>query len=282
MKQKPVSSEQIAEYYNRNTLRFLRLGGSGETVAAIHRQVWAPGVKTARQAFETLNHLVAEAISPTLQTSEARLLDLGCGIGGTATWVAERLQTKVVGVTLSAEQARLATQRAACMGLGERCQFIEGDFQDLPDLGLFQAAWAIEAYIHAQAPQRFFQQASKSLLPGGRLVIADDFLSHASPPSQRAAGWLQAFQSGWRLPNLATVETALGHAEKAGFRLLENHDLSPCLRAIPAWAIWISFAFLKLPFPSVFWESLRGSTALQECVRCGWTSYHLLVWEKIS
>ena len=35
---------QVARYYDQNTGRFLQLGGSGAT-AAIHRQIWAPGVE---------------------------------------------------------------------------------------------------------------------------------------------------------------------------------------------------------------------------------------------
>jgi len=37
--------QQIAQYYDDNTARFLSLGGSGD-VAAIHRAIWAPGVTT--------------------------------------------------------------------------------------------------------------------------------------------------------------------------------------------------------------------------------------------
>ena len=62
----PKTAEQVASYYDANTRRFLSLGGSGKTVA-IHRQIWAPEVKTAEQAFLYLNRLVAGAVQPSLR-----------------------------------------------------------------------------------------------------------------------------------------------------------------------------------------------------------------------
>ncbi|MBL8046714.1 MAG: hypothetical protein JNL09_09245, partial [Anaerolineales bacterium] len=46
---KAVSTE-VAAYYDANTRPFLNFFGSGTGVAAIHRQIWGPGVKTEREA----------------------------------------------------------------------------------------------------------------------------------------------------------------------------------------------------------------------------------------
>lgn len=276
----------MAAYYDRNTRRFLNLFGSGEKTAAIHRQVWLPGVRTGREAFETLNRMVVEAVQPCTQEPAARLLDLGCGIGGTTTWVAGRLGVEVVGVTLSERQAdlarlRAARNRAARQDQGGSVRFVQGNFQSLPDLGIFNAAWAIEAYIHADRPELFFTEAARVLQPGGRLVVADDFLAVPQPAGSEAARWLAEFQAGWHVPNLETVSRAGALAEEAGFRLVVDTDLTPYLRTVPAWVVRAGMAVLRLPVRSIFWESLRGSTALQECGRRGWTRYHFLVWEKL-
>ncbi|MCI0520279.1 MAG: methyltransferase domain-containing protein, partial [Chloroflexi bacterium] len=274
-------NERIIDYYNRNTNLFMKLGGSGEEIAAIHRQVWGPGVRTRRESFEYLNRRVAEALAPALHgEDEARLLDLGCGLGGTSTWMARRLGLPVTGVTISGVQARAAERRSRRMGLSHSTRFVEGDFHHLPDLGRFQAAWAIEAFIHSSDPARFFQQAAGALTPGGRLALADDFLASSCPAEGEAAEWLAAFRQGWEAVNLSAVERALDYAAQAGLRLVEGHDLTPYIRTVPAWILRAGFAALRLPLRWAFWESLRGSTALQECQRRGWTGYHLLVWEK--
>src|SRR4030067_633240 len=87
-----VSGEQIAWYYDQNTPRFLRYGGSGE-VAALHRQIWGPGVASDEQAFLYLNRYAAQAVAPCLirEKQQALILDLGCGVGGTTTWLGRQL-----------------------------------------------------------------------------------------------------------------------------------------------------------------------------------------------
>ena len=280
MPDQQITSQSVAAYYDRNTRRFLNLFGSGENTAAIHRQIWAPGVQGGREAFETLNRMVVEAAVPATQGAEARVLDLGCGIGGTTTWVASRLGVEAVGVTISARQAALASQRAERLGLGERVRFVQGDFQALPELGAFQTTWAIEAYIHATAPERFFSEAARMLVPGGRLIVADDFLADPPPTGAEAGRWLADFRTGWHVPNLAPAARAVELAAAAGFRLVEDRDLTPYLRTVPGWVVRAGMTVLRLPLRSIFWESLRGSTALQECVRRGWTEYRFLVWEK--
>jgi cyclopropane fatty-acyl-phospholipid synthase-like methyltransferase len=111
------SIDEVAGYYDRNTARFLRFGGSGES-AAIHRKVWLPGVKTAEQASLVLNQFVLEALSVP-GAEHARWLDLGCGVGGTVTWLAQKTGLPVIGVTNSLVQAHLATRRAERLGLAE-------------------------------------------------------------------------------------------------------------------------------------------------------------------
>jgi len=276
----PADAQTIAAYYNRNTRLFLRLGGSGEAVAAIHRQVWAPGVHSKRASFEYLNQRVVDALQPK-SGQPARLLDLGCGIGGTSTWVASRLGSQVVGVTLSEAQVQQANQRAASLGVAQNCRFVAADFHHLPDLGVFDGAWAIESFSHSNDPERFFLQAAQALRPGGRLAVADDFLAQTVPAGQ-AQRWVETYRSGWKLANLDTTQAALNRAERAGLRLVTAENLSPHLRFVPAWLLGPAAGVLGLPIRSLFWESLRGSTALQICGQSGWTEYHWLVWEKQS
>jgi cyclopropane fatty-acyl-phospholipid synthase-like methyltransferase len=277
----PKTAEQVAAYYDANTRRFLHFGGSGKT-AAIHRQIWAPGVETAEQAFGYLNQLVADAVRPALHLQKpARLLDLGCGVGGTATWLVERMGISVVGVTNSVVQQKHAAERSRNLGLEERCQFLLADFMDLPDAGAFNAANAIESFVHTPDAERFFIQVNQQLLGGGRLVICDDFLAeHETIPDGAAATWLIRFQRDWHINTLVTLSAAQAMAQRAGFRLVEATDLSsylpsfhPILLSTVAW-------LTQLPVRSAYWQNLSGGTALQVCVSRGWTRYLALIFEK--
>ena len=275
----PAHPSAIARYYDQNTARFLRLGGSG-AAAAIHRAVWAPGVTSAEDAFLYLNRLVAAALAPLASQPVARLLDLGCGVGGSATWMAEALPASVVGVTNSPVQAALAAQRAAAIGLSGRCQFVLADFHHLPEMGSFQGAWAIEALAHSHDPALFFQQAATRLAPGGRLVICDDFLSHETTPSARAGQWIERFRRGWHLGSLLTLQDATLLAGQAGLRLAQADDLTPHLHSFHPLVLSTVLALTRLPLRSAYWHNLSGGAALQVCLKNGWTQYQALVFEK--
>lgn len=274
------ASEDVRRYYDRNTSSFLRFGGSGE-IAAIHRQIWAPEVKDAAQAFLFVNRLVANAVKPVLPSAGGRIIDLGCGAGGVSTWLAQELNATVVGVTNSTVQRRIAAQRAQAMGLAGRCQFIEADFLQLPDLGSFHAACAIESFIHASDAACFFQQAANQLRPGGILLVCDDFLAESGNPgmeSAQACYWLRRFRQGWHAYSLVPFSAANRLAEQTGLRLLETRNLSRHIRSFKPLLLGLMKALTHLPLRSASWQNLSGGTALQECLKQGWTEYRSATW----
>ncbi|MFM8321766.1 MAG: methyltransferase domain-containing protein [Chloroflexota bacterium] len=302
-------ARRVARYYDRNTRRFLALGGGGQA-AAIHRQIWAPGVQTRAQAVLYLNEWVACAVLGELDRADAgvaqsaalpgalleaapvtdpawgtqaaealSVLDLGCGAGGTATWLAQRYGLQVTGVTISAVQQRLAERRARELGLQERCRFLQADYLDLPALGPFRAAIAIESFLHAADAGRFFQQAAAQLAPGGRLVLCDDFLAVRAEQGQ-ATAWLERFRRGWQVGSLLPPPEVERLAQRAGLRLAACQDLSGWLRLHPPLRLALLGWITRLPLPGAYWQNLSGGTALQVCLQHGWTTYQALVFIK--
>lgn len=275
-----ASATAIAQYYNANTRRFLKLGGGGDA-AAIHRAIWAPGIKSRTQAFLHLNQLVADALRPLLShyCNALHVLDLGCGVGGTATWLAQTLGIRVTGITLSSEQVGLARLRTLQLGLADSVDFVLGDFSALPPLPPVQAACAIESFVHAADPVEFFSMSARQIVPGGRLIICDDFLN---PPYTAAAQhWIDRFKTGWHLNNLDSAQGAIAHAERAGFRLVEKQNLSPWIRPFNPVLLWAITTLTRLPLKWPYWQNLSGGTALQVCLKNGWTVYRVLVFERM-
>lgn len=70
-----------------------------------------------------------------------RVLDIGCGWGGTAKFAAQQYQVEVVGITVSKEQATFA--RELCRGLPVEIRFqdyrsLEGTFDRILSVGMFE------------------------------------------------------------------------------------------------------------------------------------------------
>ena len=285
---KPGGAGPVRAYYERNTRLFLALG-AGARARTIHRAVWAGGARTAAQAVHTTHALVLDVIAQLPQPAgRLHMLDLGCGVGGSLFYLAQRLEAPfhATGVTISPLQARLARERADRIGAADRCRFVEGDFMALPELEPAHLAFSIEAFVHSPDPQRYFDQASAALTHTGRLVVCDDFLSDrgAAPGlPAREALWLRAYREGWRVPGLSSVPSAVRMAQNAGLSLTGDRDLTPDLRLVrlPERLVTLGLRLGRaMPDRWSYWHSTVGSLALQQCLRAGLVEYRFLVFQK--
>ena len=155
------------------------------------------------------------------------MLDLGCGVGTAALYLARRRPVDVVGVSISPTQVRLADRFAARGGpLQGRVRFAVADFTALPsDLTGFDLAFAIESFVHADPAAAFFDQAARALRPGGALVVVDDVRS-----GDRDDPALDDVRAGWHAPSLLSVAEAEALAADAGLALVASTDLSSLQR----------------------------------------------------
>jgi cyclopropane fatty-acyl-phospholipid synthase-like methyltransferase len=271
----------VRAYYDRNTALFLRMG-IGRKTLAIRRAVWADGVTNLEQAVNYVNGLIAVQAGRVAGAHQLRVLDIGCGVGGSLFYLASATTTRFqgVGVTISPVQAETARRESVARGLSTRCRFLAGDFTQVPDLASFQLAFAIESFVHFSSPHAFFAAAAHSLEPGGRLVVVDDFLSALSPAG---SPMIDAFRYGWVLSSLCTVDRALESAKECGLRLVEHRDLSPytpLFRLGPRVTRLAVTLMRALPVPWQYWRSTVGSMAQAACRQEGLLDYRILVFER--
>ncbi len=103
-----------------------------------------------------------------------RLLDVGCGFGGTiAIANARHDDTRLVGLNIDPRQLAIARANVIARA-GNRVEFIEGNACELPfPEASFDRLTAVECVFHFPSRERFFQEAARVLTPGGTLVISD-------------------------------------------------------------------------------------------------------------
>ena len=279
-----TAAETIRQYYDRLTPRFVALGQRGSH-GALHRAVWAPGVKSARGAFRYVEDEIAKLLQrlPT-PLAAAHVVDLGCGVGASLCHLAERLPVRATGVTVSPVQARLARRRLQRAGIADRVRCVEADFCDLPhDVAPADLAFAIESFAHVADPVRFFTQCRGLVRPGGLLVICDDFQRCVDDGAAALA--VESFRRGWHINTLIDRERLRTLARTAGFEHELTQDLSPYLhlRRVRDRLIDVLLALARWQRPESTRDSyLSGGSALQSCLERGWIGYDLAVFRRLE
>ncbi|TMA58932.1 MAG: methyltransferase domain-containing protein [Deltaproteobacteria bacterium] len=202
----------IASYFDE-TVQFYRVFWHGNT-GALHFGMGCRAAGTHQQRLLNTNRVLADAIDVL---PGERVLDAGCGVGGSALWLATHRRARVVGVTVSAAQVRIARAAAADAGLADAVEFMHEDFTrtTLPDAN-FDVVWALESSCYAADKDAFLAEMGRVLRPGGRFVMADGFLGRA-PGSRREERLYETFKRGLVLPDLPTADRFAAAMRRHGF-----------------------------------------------------------------
>ena len=139
------------------------------------------------------------------------VLDIGSGWGGMAITLARDYGAKVLGVTLSQEQHKVATQRAADAGLSDRVSFQLIDYRHLK--GQFDRIVSVGMFEHVGVPHygEYFAQVKTLLAPDGVALIHT--IGRAAPPSTTNPWIAKHIFPGGYVPALSEMSAAM---EKSG------------------------------------------------------------------
>ena len=273
----------VQEYYDNNTSWFLKLGQSKEA-HNIHRLVWGPGVTTDEQAINYVNELIYQQLTQ-LSTQDISILDLGCGVGATMSYIAQKSQKsqQIDGLTISKKQTEIGNQLFSKSELSASLTIHQGDFHDLSRFNDKFLIYQIESFVHSDNPTRLIRQVAETLEKQGRYCLCDDFIVSHELISEGDQRLVQSFKDGWHIGNLHTIHEVISLTQQEGLRLVQQVDLTPYLNTYSYRDRFIGiFTYLydKLPFKSVYWESLRGGDALQRATKRGLLEYWFIVFEK--
>ncbi len=172
-----VSKHRIRFHYDVGSLFYRLLWGRH-----IHHGLWEADESPAVAQLRLTETLAREARIGRA----ARVLDVGCGLGGSSIYLARTLDCRVTGITLSALQRHWATWSAWRRGVGRRTEFRRSDAEEIElPAESFDVVWSIEATEHLFDKPRFFRRAHDWLASGGRVAICawlagDDLASDAA------------------------------------------------------------------------------------------------------
>jgi len=217
-----------------------------------------------------------------------KVLDAGCGRGGSCFWLAEKLGARPVGVNLVTSQLEYARREAGRRGLSGQVEFRKADYTRTAfEAESFDVVWALESLCHSPRKIDFYSEAYRLLRPGGRLVVAEYMLNENEMPladQKLVADWL----SGWSIPSLDTETRHTVNVGSTGFEGIEVHNWTDRMRrsslrlyCMAVICHWLSLLLNKAGLRSdVAHGNLLSARYQYEALRKGLWQYKILVAQK--
>ncbi|KLU84977.1 methyltransferase [Magnaporthiopsis poae ATCC 64411] len=234
--------DRIKLHYDLASDYYLSLWGEH-----IHHGYWPTEESRANDSKEVAQvNLIKLLVEISNFAPGSTVLDVGCGMGGTARYLASQLGCTVTGITISDKQVEIAKRLtvtaaeaegakeggtdAAAVGpdadgfiaLGKgKVRFMELDAEKMAGRfpGDFDAVWISEALTHFPDKPLFFRNALAVLKPGGRVVLNDWFKAE-NLDAQGYENDIKPIEDGMLLPPLFTQREHVEMATAAGLKVL--------------------------------------------------------------
>jgi ubiquinone/menaquinone biosynthesis C-methylase UbiE len=168
----------------------------------------------------TATEELADALSVT---ADHHILDIGCGIGGPARYMAQRFGCRVTGIDLTPEFCDVARRLTEIAGLADRVAIHEGSATDLPFPDAhFDRAYSQNVSMNIADSARLHSEAFRVLRPGGffalsEIAVADPDATIAYPVPWSADG-VHSY--------LEPAEDTVRSLTDTGFEVLSSKDNS--------------------------------------------------------
>jgi tocopherol O-methyltransferase len=211
-------TREIADFWNETSIAWQTIWGPH-----IHHGYFEDHRETPVEAQEKL----IEKLLALLEISPGdEILDVGCGMGGSSLYLANKYRAKVTGITLSQKQVDMATQSARKAGL-ENVSFKVEDALSLASFSdnSFDVVWSLESCEQFYDKQMFIQQAFRVLRPGGRLMLAT-WCSGADEYAGLQAKQYRKLCVSLQLPYMPTIDCYAKLLQRQGFVLDQALDWS--------------------------------------------------------
>ncbi len=219
----------FAQYYDDATPGYIW----GWNPDHIHFGLFEPGECPEAGEFPSESAGLARAVERMIDVIVAPadiranhfVVDTGCGIGGTAIYLAQNHGCAVRGVNISHKQLELAEQKARDALLDDRVSFAYADCsQHLPFADdSVDVVVNIESASQYSDLSRFFREVRRILKPGGRIVAMDWMACEGLQPGQHKK-YIEPLCAAWNVHRLASRSTYATRLRDAGLTVMEMDD----------------------------------------------------------
>jgi tocopherol O-methyltransferase len=220
MKQSKKHQQDVIDYYD-STKREYKIIWKNKDNLGIHFGYYDDDNKDHNSAILNINRKIAEIASIT---AKDKVLDAGCGVGGTAIWLAENINCYSVGVTIVPWQYEKGQDLIIQKQLSDKVKIIIGDYADTGlDSNSFTVVIGLESIVHAEDKLTVVREAYRLLKPGGRLVVCEYMLTN-DRMSMFDTNLIKEWLDGWSMPSLLSQKQYEDIAKRAKFKKIIFKD----------------------------------------------------------
>ncbi|MGG6265276.1 methyltransferase domain-containing protein [Leptolyngbya sp. AN03gr2] len=253
-------SDQIRQFYDASSGLWEQVWGEH-----MHHGYYGADGKTKKDRRQAQIDLIEELLNWANITEAEQILDVGCGIGGSSLYLAEKFGATATGITLSPVQANRATERARANNINAQFQVADALNMPFPDHS-FDLIWSLESGEHMPDKAKFMQECIRVLKPGGTFVMATwchrptDKVPLTVDDRKRLAEIYRVYY----LPYVISLPEYEAIAQSIGLQDIRTADWS---RAVaPFWDVVIDSAFDPA---AIFGLLTSGWTTIQAALSLG-------------
>ena len=137
----------------------------------------------AVDAFHTRGRRATAELAALVDPRPAHVvLDVGCGLGGTARYLTETYGCSVAGIDITGMYIETARKLTELTGMSDRIRFVQGNALELPfDDESFDIVWTEHAQMNIHDKERFYGEIARVLKPGRWFLFHDVFAGVGKP-----------------------------------------------------------------------------------------------------
>ncbi|MBE9214624.1 methyltransferase domain-containing protein [Plectonema cf. radiosum LEGE 06105] len=254
-------SQQIQQFYDASSGLWEEIWGEH-----MHHGYYGADGKEQKDRRQAQIDLIEELLQWAQVQQAENILDVGCGIGGSSLYLAQKFNAAATGITLSPVQARRACQRAVEFGLQNRTNFQVADALNMPfEDNSFDLVWSLESGEHMPDKNKFLQECYRVLKPGGKLILVTwcHRPTEESPLTAEEKRHLEQIYDVYCLPYVISLPEYEAIARLLPLQNIRTADWSQAVA--PFWNIVIDSAFTPQAFFGLLragWKTIQGAMSL--------------------
>lgn len=215
----------IAGFYDRSSKLWEEVWGEH-----MHHGYYIPEDRTDHQQAQI--DLIDEVLKWANVTSATKVVDVGCGIGGSSRHIVRKYPGSTAqGITLSPYQANRGNELAKEQGVESSANFQVADALDMPfDDNSFDLVWSLESGEHMPDKEQFVNELFRVAVPGGRIIIVTwchrDLEKSETSLTKKEIKLLKAINRAYYLPEWCSVDDYVTLLENNGATDVRREDWS--------------------------------------------------------